>query len=368
MADEILTPGDEQIKALFVTGGTPLLTMANSERLSDAFDQLDMLVVTDIYMNETASKAHYILPATSPLQRPDLPFIFALFLGMQSKPYLSATDAIVAPKGLQRDVASIYTDLATASGVSLFDSKAMQISLRLMKTVHSLFNRKQLAGIPQRFIMDLMLRLSKNGRFKDIANMADGKPWQGAKANSFLGQRLTTDDGLVDLAPAMFIDESLTLERIFAAETAAEQSGQLRLITKRAHSTHNSWTQNIEELTNGRMGQTNYLYMHPSDANKHQLAEGESADIASATGKIRLPVKFLDELMPGVVAVPHGWGHQPAKGLSVASNIAGANVNILASDGPENIERVSGMAHLTGIPVTVSASQEPVNRASWSGI
>ncbi|MGB1581532.1 MAG: molybdopterin-dependent oxidoreductase, partial [Nevskiales bacterium] len=122
LADEILQPGKEQIRALFVTGGNPLMTMPNSARLREAFKQLELLVVTDIYLNETASLAHYVLPATSPLERADLPFVFPLFLGMQSKPYVSATDALVEPQGEQRDEATIYTDLATACGVSLFGS------------------------------------------------------------------------------------------------------------------------------------------------------------------------------------------------------------------------------------------------------
>jgi hypothetical protein len=75
----------------------------------------------------------------------------------------------------------------------------------------------------------------------------------------------------------------------------------------------------------------------------------------------------LKELMPGTVSVPHGWGHQRARGLSVASGLAGANVNILASDGPHNVEKLSGMSHLSGIPVTVQCAAGPVNRQSWSG-
>ncbi|MGL4565739.1 MAG: molybdopterin-dependent oxidoreductase, partial [Halioglobus sp.] len=106
LADEILTPGRDQVKSLFVTGGNPLMTMANSARLRDALAQLELLVVTDIYLNETASLAHYVLPATSPLQRPDLPFVVPLFLGMQSIPYLAATEALVEPEGEQRDEAS----------------------------------------------------------------------------------------------------------------------------------------------------------------------------------------------------------------------------------------------------------------------
>jgi len=185
---------------------------------------------------------------------------------------------------------------------------------------------------------------------------------------SFLGKRLTTDDGLVHLAPADFIAATANLEGRLQQHREAAEQGILRLISKRAHSTHNSWTQNIEELTNGEANQTNYVYIHPSDGSRLGLAEGDVADIHSATATIRLPVKWLEELMPGTVSVPHGWGHQDARGLSVASSLAGANVNILASDGADSVEPLSGMSHLSGIPVRVQAAAGPVNRGSWSGL
>ena len=87
LAAEILTPGDGQVRALFVTGGNPLITMADAGRLREAFGQLELLVTLDIYRNETGSLAHYTLPATDPFQRADLPFIFPLMLGLQSRPY-----------------------------------------------------------------------------------------------------------------------------------------------------------------------------------------------------------------------------------------------------------------------------------------
>ena len=92
------------------------------------------------------------------------------------------------------------------------------------------------------------------------------------------------------------------------------------------------------------------------------------ADVASATATIRVPVKLLADLMPGTVALPHGWGHQHAKGLSVASRTRGVNVNLLAADGPDRLERVSGMSQLTGIPVTVQRAAGPQDTGSWSGI
>ena len=95
LADEILAPGKQQIRALFVSGGNPLITMADSEKLKKAFNQLDLLVCLDIFLNETCSEADYVLPCTDPFQRPDLPFVFPLMLGLQIKPYLQATEAVV---------------------------------------------------------------------------------------------------------------------------------------------------------------------------------------------------------------------------------------------------------------------------------
>ena len=360
LADEILTPGNGQIKAMFVTGGNPLMTMANSERLKKAFATLEMLVVTDIYLNETASLADYVLPATSPLERHDLPFVFPLFLGMQSIPYLAATEPVLHSTGEQRDEATIYTDLATASGVNLYQSTFLQWFFRGLKACNRLAGG---TGLPQRFILDLILRLSGAPRFSDLLKSPDGLPGTPTEAASFLSQRPLTPGAKVQLMTKHLAEEAQKLDR-----THASNPHRYRLITKRAHSTHNSWTQNIEELTHGEETQTNYVYMHPEDAASMSLQSGEAVDVTSAVASVRLPLRLLDTLTPGVVSIPHGWGHQNAEGLSVASKLGGVNVNILASDGPENLEKISGMAHLTGIPVSIVRAQLPVDRSAWDGI
>ncbi|MEZ4314419.1 MAG: molybdopterin-dependent oxidoreductase [Polyangiaceae bacterium] len=137
LADEILTPGRGQVRALFVTGGNPLVTMPNAGRLREAFSNLELLVTVDLFKNETGSLAHYVLPATSPLERADLPFIFPLMLGLQIEPYLQATRRVEAPRGEVRDEATLYLDLCRASGVSLFGSRAAQRGLELMRSLHS---------------------------------------------------------------------------------------------------------------------------------------------------------------------------------------------------------------------------------------
>jgi anaerobic selenocysteine-containing dehydrogenase len=116
---------------------------------------------------------------------------------------------------------------------------------------------------------------------------------------------------------------------------------------------------------NGR--HTNYLYMHPQDAEAANLQEHDLADVRSTTNTVRIPIKLLGDLMPGTVALPHGWGHQHATGLSVASKTTGVNVNLLAADGYENLEKISGMALLTGIPVVVEPAVDQLAH-TWSGI
>jgi anaerobic selenocysteine-containing dehydrogenase len=365
LADEILTPGEEQIRGLFVTGGNPLLTMPNAGRLRDALSELELLVVTDIYLNETASLAHYVLPATSPLQRPDLPFVFPLFLGLQSIPYLAATERVVEPEDEQRDEASIYAELARASGVDLFGSRLAQKLLNGLLWLDGKRRAQGPARLPQTKILSLILRLTRSGSFAQLLRHPNGRARAGSTGNDFLGERVATPDGQVHLAPPTFLAAAAKLEREYEQERTNDDS-RFRLITRRSHRTHNSWTQNALEMT--RKGdQTNHLYMHPEDAAAVGLASGEVADVTSDTASLRVPIRLLPELMRGTVALPHGWGHQHAAGLSVASKLGGVNVNLLAADGPEHVEALSGMAQLTGIPVDVKPATGPVDIASWSG-
>jgi anaerobic selenocysteine-containing dehydrogenase len=364
LADEILTPGDRQIKALFVTGGNPLITMANSERLRNAFKELELLVVLDIQPSETASVATHVLPCTSPFQRPDLPFVFPLMLGLQMKPYLQATRAVVPPQGEQRDEATIYVDIAKASGVNLWGSAAAQRTFEAAKTLSSLGKRGKQPSIPQELLLSGLLRATKQGSFKKLLKEKHGRLRPQHDPGSFLGKRVIHGDQKVHLAPKVFVTQAEKLEADFQLEL--DTKDKLKLITKRAITTHNSWTHNIDEFVSKQRG-TNHLYMHPEDAARAGLAEGDLADVSTETGAVRVPVKLLSELMPGSVALPHGWGHQDSK-MGVASKTTGVNVNLLAADGPDKLERVSGMANLTGFLVDVKPAAGALNTGHWSGI
>lgn len=365
LADEILTPGRRQIKALFVTGGNPLITMANSARLREAFGRLELLVSVDVFLNETASLAHYVLPATAPLQRPDLPFVFPLFLGMQAQPYLQATERVVAPQGEQRDEATIYHDLARACGTGLFGSKAASAALEALRRVWHWRHPERAPELPQEWLLSALLRATGSGSFSGLLGHRHGLRRADDRAGDFLGGRCVADDGRIDLAPARLIGQTGALEQAFARER--ERGDGLRLITRRSVTTHNSWTHNFEDFVSGGRD-TNHLYMHPEDAARVGLAEGAYADVTSATATVRVPVALLDDLMPGTVALPHGWGHQHAKGLRVASRTRGVNVNLLAADGTASVDPVSGMSQLTGIPVEVQPAAGKSDGSSWSGL
>lgn len=365
LADEILTPGHGQVRALFVTGGNPLITMANSGRLRDAFESLDLLVTIDIFLNETGSVADWVLPATAPFQRPDLPFSFPSLLGLQSRPYVQATKRIVDPVGGQRDEASIYTELARACGVSLFGFAPLQKMMERALDRNAKKNPGRPGEIPQERLLDIVLRLTRSGSFKDVVAEVHGIPGEDPVGGDFLGERVLTDDGLVHLAPDVLVQSATRLEQVFADELA--NAGRWKLITKRHIRTHNSWTHNAESFATPRF-QTNHVEMHPDDAAELGLAEDDIADVSTDVATLRLPVKFEPDIMRGVVAVPHGWGHQHAKGLGHASKTSGVNVNLLAADGPDSLESVSGMAHLTGFVVDVRPAEGPQDTSSWSGI
>jgi formate dehydrogenase len=363
LADEIFAGN---VRALFVTGGNPLITMANAGRLRKAFGQLELLVTIDLFRNETGSIAHYVLPATSPLERADLPFLFPLLLGLQARPYLQATRAVARPDGEQRDEATIYVQLSKATGAPLFGSRIAQKALEALMRVSSI--GRALPSLPEELLLSLLLLVTGQGTFSRLLRHRHGRLRADHREGDFLGRRVVTDDGRVQLAPPSLVAQA---ERRLEADFARErrEASRLKLITKRAIATHNSWTHNHAELASEKLDRsTNYLYMHPSDAAARGIVDGAFADVATETATVRVAVRLLDDLMPGTVALPHGWGHQHATGLSIASRTSGVNVNLLAADGPERLERVSGMAHLTGFVVDVRAAAGAPDPRSWSGL
>ncbi len=182
---------------------------------------------------------------------------------------------------------------------------------------------------------------------------------------TFLGKRVHTTDKKVDLAPAVLMEAAnARLQLLF--DTESNRNGYFKMITKRTVQTQNSWTHNTDRMLQGTEN-TNFLYLNPDDAKQLKLKAGDLADVSSKHGKLRIPVKILEELMPGTVAIPHGWGHQEAKGMRIASQAKGVNVNILAGSGPEAIDELSGMSKLTALEVMIEPAKGE-QAHTWSGL
>jgi anaerobic selenocysteine-containing dehydrogenase len=268
-------------------------------------------------------------------------------LRLQAIPYIQYTDRVVAPEGEQRDECRILVDLARAAGVPIFGLGPVQRMLDPDRSWPFL-------GIRPERLFDLVAVGLGLGGVRSLRRHPHGRLLAPNRAGSFLGRRVLTDDGKVALAPARLLDAARKLETDFETEVRGRE--RFKLISKREHLSLNSWMHNTAAFAKGRR-RTNYLYVNDRDARRLGLEDSDVARVSSATGSVRVPVVTTDELMPGVVALPHGWGHQRAEGLGIASQTRGVNANLLAADGPENLERLSGMAHQTGIFVEVRKAE-----------
>ena len=169
---------------------------------------------------------------------------------------------------------------------------------------------------------------------------------------SLYERHLQTPDQLIDCFPATFEPALLRMARILA-ELKDEPADRLKLISKRDSYMINSWYSNIDKLKQ-KSRDRNYLFMHPGDAEKRQIVDGAQVTISNANGSIECPVKLSDELIEGVVAMTHGWGHKASNGMRLAQKKAGVNCNVLLPSGSNSFEPLSNQAHMTGIPVDVA--------------
>ncbi len=327
MSHAILDSADP-IKAMIVVAGNPLLSIAGQDRLRKAFEQLELLIVIDIYPSATAELAHVVLPAADMYERDDLNIVN---IGTSAVPFAQYTTAVVSPVAdrqpewwiahrlLQElDLPSILDDerpdpwakwrhmLATGAGVDLD-------ALRVSGEVHLL---------PQ--------------------------PTPG----EFFDKQVHTIDGLVDCAPASFTDAIERCHRLFDEASAETRDGRLRLIHKRDAWMHNSWFANVSRMKRG--GRTdNPLGIHPDDAAASGLDDGDPV-VTSDHGEVHTVVEYDADLMRGVVSMVHGWGHAASPRLRVAHAHPGANPNALLPIGEGSYEPLSSQAHMTGIAVRVS--------------
>ena len=341
---EIMTPGELQVRALFVSAGNPVLSVPDGDALEEALEDLELCVALDFYVNETNRHADYVLPSPTFYERDDLPLAF---LGFYTTPFIQYTDAIVPPSGESREEWEVIDEIAKRIGIIPFPVRVARILGRV----------PGLRPTPRR-LADLLLRTGPRGdlfglrrgglSIDRVARDPHGIVLSEHIATGVLDDKVRHRGSRVRLAPDEIAGEVARM----GAVNGADPSFPLRLIGLRELRSHNSWMHNSPLLMRG--GRVHALRVHPDDAEAHGLAEGADVRLVSKSGSVTVPVKVTDEMTRGTVALPHGWGHRG--GWRVANAAGGVNVNLLASADPEDLEPLAGMAFLNGIPVRL----EPV--------
>jgi anaerobic selenocysteine-containing dehydrogenase len=354
LAEEILIAGEGQIRAMVTHGGNPVLSTPNGRELDRALASLEFMAAIDFYINETTRHARIILPPTGPLERGHYDLAFHL-LGVRNVAKFSP--ALFATNGETRHEWEIFLALQTR----------MEDKGPLGRLKHKTTER--FLG-PER-MLDLGLRF---GPYGDKFNpFSDGLNLRKLKASVHgidfgpmrpcLISRLRTSDKRIHLAPEIFVKDIERLQERLGTHASRVQSrpdagvpGTLLLIGRRQLRSNNSWLHNSERMVNGKPRCT--MLMHPHDAAHRELKSGQKVLVQSRVGSIEIPVEISDEIMPGTVSIPHGWGHnREGMQLSVAEQHAGQSINDLTDN--LAIDALCGTAAFSGIPVTVEATSVP---------
>ena len=367
LAEEIEVAGPGQVKALICIATNPVLSSPNGERLDRALAQLDFMVSMDIYVNETSRHADVILPGPSPLEDMHYDVAFPQFSWRNHARYsapvferaagqpdewetLVRLAAIVQGKGADGDTAQLDDEQFSSDAQRLFGAHAPAVVQAL----------GALKG-PER-LLDVALRSGPYGdafgQQPDGLTLQKVKSASGAAGGMDLGElmprlpdMLRTPSGKIELAPPLVVADLLR-----AAADLASPVPDMVIVGRRDVRSNNSWMHNLPLLAKGPLRCT--ALVHPLDAARLGLTDGALARIttthSTSSQRIEAQVHITDSMMPGVVSLPHGWGHdRPGARLQVAAQRPGANLNDLLDD--QLRDPLSGNAVLSGIAVEMSA-------------
>ncbi|MFE3055757.1 molybdopterin-dependent oxidoreductase [Nocardia sp. NPDC059239] len=327
---DLIENGD--IRALILWSGNPLITAGGEERLRAAFEKLDLLVAIDIYRSVTGEMCDYVLPVTDWLERPDINLAGS---GMQTKPHVSYTDAVVAPTHDRRHAWWILARIAQEMGIS------SPLDTNPDADVTLLFD----AVLGMRGLTVDALRQSPLNTVMFPEKDKD----------SLFDRCLQHSDHLIDCFPPAFTESGL-IERcgeIFETLTN-EPHDSLKMISLRTPYMNNSWLVNIPRYRRGR-NRDNPLHMCEADASARGIFDGDTVRVSTVYGQISARVFIDNDLRPGVVAMSHGYGNSRAESLRTATQKPGVNCNILMPNGIGTYEPLSFMSWLSGVPVEVES-------------
>jgi anaerobic selenocysteine-containing dehydrogenase len=349
LSDEIETPGEGQVRALITIAGNPVVSTPNAGRLDAALASLDFMVSLDIYVNETTRHADVILPSPSPLEKSqyDIPFYFFSIRNIAN--YSPAL--MDPPEGMLHESETLLALTAIAAGQGPdADLEALDAFIAAeVGRLNGVEPEPDLRG-PER-LLDMMLRAGPYElTLADLQAAPHGIDLGALEPR--LPEVLRTPSGKIELAPEQIVADVPRLRTALGEHG----NGGMVLVGRRDLRSNNSWMHNLPLLVSGPERCTAWL--HPDDVARFGLNTGELVRVSSRAGAIELPFEMTEDVMPGVVSIPHGWGHTAGGAqLRVAADHAGANSNVLADE--TLLDPVSGNAVLNGIPVEVTAVRQP---------
>jgi anaerobic selenocysteine-containing dehydrogenase len=345
LAEEIETAGPGQIRAVVTIAGNPVLSTPNGRRLDAALGGLAFMLSVDPYLNETTRHAHLILPPVSPLERDHFDLVFHLLAVRNTVRY--SPPLFAPPSGARQDwqiLAALARRLHRRRGAPISERISLGLASRLG---------------PRR-IVDLMLRTGPYGTWRPGGSGLSLRRVEKATHGIDLGPlrealpgALETPGRRIVLAPPRLVAD---LDRLRAHAAALVADGHsLRLIGRRELLSNNSWMHNSARLVKGPDRCT--LFMHPDDARHRGLAAGDRVQVRSRAGAVDVPLTVTDTVMPGVVSLPHGWGHsRPGIALTVAAAHPGASLNDVTDEA--GVDALAGTAVLNGVSVEVVRAGE----------
>jgi anaerobic selenocysteine-containing dehydrogenase len=345
LAEDILAPGKDQIKALITSAGNPVLSTPNGRQLDRAFEGLEFMVSIDFYINETTKHANIILPPTASLEHDHYDLAFHLLAVHNTAKY---SPPLFDPQENTRHDWQIFLELQTR-----MESKGVASSVKA-KTKRAVAGR----FLPPSRVLDLGLRFGPYGsRFKPFSSGLTLAKLKQAPHGIDLGpmkscfpERLCTPSKRIALAPELLVKDVERVKSKLLESSMDHSPHDLLLIGRRHLRSNNSWMHNSERLVKGRPRCT--LLMNPSDAANRDIIAGQQVQVRSRVGSIAVPVEISEEMMRGVVSIPHGWGHdRSGVQMGVAEQHAGASINDLTDD--QSIDTLCGTAAFNGTWVLV---------------
>jgi formate dehydrogenase len=334
--DEVLDPGPGQLRALVVDCGNPLLALPNEARVQQALGSLELLVSVDIFLNETAQLAHYVLPAAAHFEKEDC---YVTFPEHQRRRFIQWAPALVAPPGEARPEWRIFLELSHHARVRLLNTPGLSLVAQAMRMLDRLFRRGGRWRFGPRPYARLLLLLLARTRLSSVLKSPHGLLLSGTRQTGRHPRRRR-----IMLVPAEFA----------AALARLDQDGDLRsaeypllLITgerERFKANTRFWHAPLLARVRARAS----ARLNWSDAEQAGVLDGDDVVISTPTGSICIKARVGDDIMPGVISFPHGWGRRFQAADADSGSELGVNVNRLTDDFRR--EPLTGVPVFNGIP------------------